>query len=142
MTESDASILAALIAATVALVIVIIRDVIIDHRRDQRQRRRDILDRKLSNAYGPLWLALGGEKGHFGNILSDRDAIKRIASNFHLFSPEIQDVITRHILLGNFDGRELQFTLQEQQTLLQITPAFKQKLKSELLQLQQEFLNA
>ena len=139
MTGSEATIFAAIISSSVAIFVVVARDLILEKVRDNKRRQREIIDRKLSHIYGPLWLAFGGEEGQFGNVLANKEILTVISNNFHLLSPELQDIFSRYILVGNWSSGEFQVIQSERKKILEISPILKNLLKSEITQLQAIF---
>jgi hypothetical protein len=138
-TAAEASLLAAIVGAVSALVVVLVKDVIIEGRKERRERRRILIEKKLTEIYSPLWIAFGGDDGQLGNIIGDKDVRDQISARFHLLGPELQDMLSRSLLLGRFERGEHRLTVSEMERLLQMTPAFKQALQKDLGELQKEF---
>jgi len=139
MPSDNSNIYAALIAAFVTLLVVFIRDVMLERYRSGIAQRREIIDRKLSQVYGPLWMAFGGEDGQLGNVLSNREMLSTLSLNFHLLSPEIQDILSRYVLSGKWVSGELHTTHAEKKAILEVSPALKRAIRSEIESIQKEF---
>ena len=141
-TPAEASVVAAFVGASAALLVVLVRDILIERHKERRKRKQELVDRKLAEIYSPLWVALGGTEGHLGNVLDDEELRARIGGNFHLLSPELQDILGRSLLIGSFKAGKLQMNHLDMQRVLELTPSFVQVLKTDLEKLQGEFSNA
>ena len=74
-------IIPALIGAGAAILVFIIKDVVLYELRE----KRDLLDRRLSQLYAPIFVALKGGTGALGNIfLSDEKIFEKFTENMHL----------------------------------------------------------
>ncbi len=141
ITPAEASLIAAFVGAFAALLVVIVRDVLIEGRKERHRRKRELVGRKLTEIYSPLWVAFGGKDGQLGNILIDKEFRTRIGAHFHLLSPELQDILGRSLLIGRRKGDRLEMNTHDMQRVLELTPAFVRILQADLEQLQREFSN-
>jgi hypothetical protein len=139
LTAAQASLIAAIVGAVSALVVVVVRDLIIERHKEYRERKRALVEKKLTEIYSPLWIAFGGDDGQLGNVLGDKKMRDQISARFHLLSPELQDLLSRSLLVGRFEKGEFSVTTSQMDRLLQTSPAFKQALKKDLERLQKEF---
>jgi hypothetical protein len=139
LNAAQASLIAAIVGAASALVVVIVKDLIIERHKDARDRRRALIEKKLTEIYSPLWIAFGGDEGQLGNIVGDKNIRDQIGARFHLLSREVQDILSRSLLVGHFEKGEYLVTTSQMERLLQMTPAFKEALRKDLDTLQQEF---
>lgn len=139
LTAAQASLLAAIVGAVSALVVVLVKDLIIERHKENRERRRALIEKKLTEIYSPLWIAFGGDDGQLGNIIGNKNVLDQISARFHLLSPELQDILSRSLLLGRFEKDEYLLTTSQMKRLLQMSPAFKEALRKDLEELQREF---
>jgi hypothetical protein len=91
LTQTTVALITAVISSAVAILVVVFRDVILDHRKETRRLRRELIDKKLTEIYSPLWVATAS--GVSPNFLDDETIRTRIEANFHLLSPEMQAII-------------------------------------------------
>ena len=139
LTAAQASLVAAIVGAVSALVVVLVKDLIIERNKEIRERRRELVEKKFTEIYSPLWIAFGGDEGQLGNIVGNKNLRDQISARFHLLSPELQDILSRSLLVGHFEKGEYLVTTSQMDRLLQMTPAFKQVLQKDLERLQKEF---
>jgi len=139
LTAAQASLLAAIVGAVSALVVVLVKDLIIERHKENRERRRALIEKKLTEIYSPLWIAFGGDDGQLGNIIGNKNVLDQISARFHLLSPELQDILSRSLLLGRFEKDEYLLTTSQMKRLLQMSLAFKEALRKDLEELQREF---
>jgi hypothetical protein len=122
-----------LIGALSALLLMIIRDLYIQGKKERRQERRSLLDRKLSELYVPLWIALGAGSNVLGNLLADDKAYERLMRNFHLLSPDLQGIATKYLQLGQGDSiRQRTLTFREIEVGVKLSKEFSRLLKDEI----------
>jgi len=62
----------ALVGALSALVVMFIRDVVVEERNHSKRYRRTLVEQKLSQVYGPLWIAFGGRVRTVGKCASPK----------------------------------------------------------------------
>jgi hypothetical protein len=139
LTVAQASLIAAIVGAVSALVVVVVRDLIIERHKEYRERKRALVEKKLTEIYSPLWIAFGGDDGQLGNVVGDKKMRDQISARFHLLSPELQDLLSRSLLVGRFEKGEFLVTTSQMDRLLQMSSAFKQALQKDLERLQKEF---
>jgi len=139
LTAAQASLVAAIVGAVSALIVVLVRDLVIERNKEYRQRKRALVEQKLTEIYSPLWIAFGGDDGQLGNVIGDKKMRDQISARFHLLSPELQDLLSRSLLVGRFEKGEFFVTTSQMDRLLDMSPAFKQALKKDLERLQKEF---
>jgi hypothetical protein len=139
LTAAQASLVAAIVGAVSALVVVLVKDLIIERHKDNRERRRALIEKKLTEIYSPLWIAFGGDDGQLGNIIGNKNVLDQISARFHLLSPELQDILSRSLLVGHFEKDVYLLTTSQMERLLQMSPAFKDALRKDLEKLQREF---
>lgn len=128
-----------LIGAIAALIVMILRDVVIENRRDRRRRRRTLVEQKLSHAYGPLWIAFGGDSGQLGNVLADKDARDRIGVIFHLLSADARRILGKSLRLGKFVRDRYEASLEEMEEIARLSTELKKILKKDMDELQHAF---
>jgi hypothetical protein len=139
LSQVDATLIAASIGASVSLALWILRDVLLEGRKERRRRRRELVERKLTEIYSPLWVAFGGRDGSLPNILNHREIRTQIGAHFHLLSPELQDILGRVLLLGRFQDGTLSYTVTDGERLIEANPPFVAALEADLKRLQEEF---
>lgn len=139
LTAAQASLVAAIVGAVSALVVVLVKDLIIERHKENRERRRALIEKKLTEIYSPLWIGFGGDDGQLGNIVSNKNLRDQVGARFYLLSPELQDILSRSLLVGHFEKGEYLVTTSQMDRLLKMTPAFKEALRKDLDKLQKEF---
>ena len=139
LTAAQASLMAAIVGSVSALVVVLVKDLILERQKEARERRRALVERKLSEIYSPLWVSFGGDDGQLGNIVGDQNMREQISARLHLLSPELQDILSRSLLVGHFENGKHLVTTSQMERLLQMSPGFKQALQTDLKKLQKEF---
>jgi hypothetical protein len=139
LTAAQASLVAAIVGAVSALAVVLVRDLVIERNKEYRQRKRAVVEQKLTEIYSPLWIAFGGDDGQLGNVIGDKKMRDQISARFHLLSPELQDILSRSLLLGHFEKDEFRATTSQMARLLDMSLSFKQTLRRDLEDLQKEF---
>jgi hypothetical protein len=142
ITPAQASLIAAFVGAFTALAVMLVRDLVLERAKERRRLRRELIDRKLTEIYSPLWVGLGGEDGYLGHVLRDQELRRRLSAHFHLLSPELQDIVSRHLLVGRFKDNEFHVTTSDMQHLIEASPAVKQLLKAEIDRLRRDYENA
>ena len=125
----DPTVLAALIGALSALAVVLVKDIILDSLRESRRSRQELLNRRLSQLYSPLWIGFGGEQGVLANVMMNEDARLRLAENYHLLSSELRSIVDEALLLVRRKGDKWEANVTDMERLLELTPEFKRFLK-------------
>jgi hypothetical protein len=123
LTAAQASLIAAIVGSVSALVVVLIKDLILERQKEARERRRALIERKLSEIYSPLWVSFGSDDGQLGSIVADRNMRDQISARFHLLSPELHDILSRSLLVGHFENGKYLVTTSQMERLLQMSPA-------------------
>lgn len=130
---------ASLVGAIAALLAMYLREVVIENRRDRRRRKRALVEQKLSHAYGPLWIAFGGDSGQLGNVLGDKESRTRIGASFHLFSAAARRILGQSLLLGKFVGDRYEARLNELEEIARLSAKLKKILEKDMDELQHAF---
>jgi len=104
---------AAIIGALSALLVTLIKDVILEQIRRKRESRKALIDRKLTQLYSPLWVALSGGPNALGHMLADDFVYERLTANFHLLSEPLKTLIEEFMQLGKGDVRNRQYSPKE-----------------------------
>lgn len=128
---------ASLVGAVSALLIVLVKDVILDGLRERRRERRQLLDRRLTQLYAPLWVATHGGGQMVTEIIVDREINTKLASNFHLLSPRLQALVTELFSLVDKKGRG---KLPDAERVLQLHREFTTELASEIEKLRAAYV--
>jgi len=100
--ESIKIVIPAVIGAFVAIIVFILKDIILYWYRTNKQRKMDILDRKLAELYGPLFIAMYAGEGMIGNIFSDNATYEKLITNMHLLSPKLFILIKEYLVEFNY----------------------------------------
>ncbi len=133
---------AAIIGAVSALAVTLIKDVIIDGLRRSKESKKALIDRKLTELYSPLWVALGGGANRLVHILTDDLAYRQLTANFHLLSQELRGLIQEFMKLGSgSDVRHPEFTLDDQKKMIQLQNKLYPLLEGEIDALRNKYLN-
>ena len=128
-------IIPALIGAGAAILVFIIKDVFLYELRE----KRDLLDRRLSQLYAPIFVALKGGTGMLGNIfLSDENIFDKFTANMHLLSPALYDIAQEYLQLGK-DVRAETLPLNEQKRAIELSKKFNEIFLEEFKNLREEY---
>lgn len=137
-TQDSRVILPALIGAASALLVVFLKDLLLTELRDRRTRKRELLDRRLSQLYGPLLVAMKGGEGTLGNLYLDDRIFERFITNLHLLSPELQDIAQDYMKLGK-EVRASQLGFSEMPAAIRLAKRFNELLLKETVELREQF---
>jgi hypothetical protein len=129
----------AIIGALSALIVTLVKDVIIDQIRRSRESRKALIDRRLTELYSPLWVALGGGANSLGQILSDDFVYGKLVTNFHLLSKRLRELIEQFLKLGTGDVRGPRLGLNEMKTSIELQKEIVSVLASEMRDLRAEY---
>jgi hypothetical protein len=134
------NVIAAIIGAVSALLVTLIKDVILDQIRGARESRKALIDRKLTELYSPLWVALGGGANTLTHILSDDLAYSKLTANFHLLSEPLKTKVEEFMKLGRGpDVRSPQMTSEEIRRSLDLHKEIIPILESEMRELRSQY---
>jgi len=89
-TEAGKVIIPALIGAFTAIIVIFIKDIVLHELRESKKRKNELLDRKLSQVYGPLYMITVTGQNTITSIYSDDKVFEKLISNLHLLSPNLQ----------------------------------------------------
>lgn len=131
-TDSGKVIIPALIGAITAILVIFIKDILLHEIREHRKRKNDLLDRKLSELYGPLYMIAVTGQNTITTILSDDKVFEKLISNLHLLSPNLQKLLNEYNALGKGDYRNPQFVPQNGKKALEISEQFTKQLEKEM----------
>jgi hypothetical protein len=132
-------ILPAIIGAGSAIVVLVIKDIVLYEIRERRSEKRKLLDRRLSQLYAPIFIALKGGEGMLGNIfLADERIFEKFTENMHLLSPELYDIAQQYMKLGK-DVKSETLLLSEQKIALELSKQFNETFLSEFERLREEY---
>jgi hypothetical protein len=130
--------LPSLIGVISALLVVFIKGLIVDARVQRSRERREILNRRLTELYTPLWTGIAGKEDTIKYIIEDEQLRSLVKKNFHLLSPTLQEILEQFISIGK-DNRLGLYTAAELRAILDLTPKFKEVLRKEFRHLSEEF---
>lgn len=131
---------AAIIGAVAALTVTLIKDVIVDGIRRSSASKKALLDRKLTELYSPLWVALGGGANALTQMLSDDFAYAKLTANFHLLSKPLKTRIEQFMKLGRGpDVRNPQMNPGEMKTSMDLQEEIVRILESEINELRGQY---
>lgn len=131
---------AAIIGAAAALLVTLIKDVILDQIRRSRESKKTLIDRKLTELYSPLWVALGGGANALTNILSDDFTYAKLTANFHLLSELLRTKIQEFMKLGGGpDVRRPQMGIDDMKRSMELHQEIIPILESEISELRHQY---
>lgn len=131
-------IIPAIIGAVGAIVVFVVKDLILYELRERKNRRLQILDRRLSQLYGPLIVALKGGEGMLSNIFHEDMIFEKFMLNLHLLSPELKNIAHEYIKLGR-DVRIDEMGIEEKGKAIELSKRFNNILIRESQDLQGQF---
>lgn len=132
-------VLAAIIGATSALIVALVKDIVLDNIRLSRESKKALIDRKLTELYSPIWVALGGGANVLGQILSDDFAYTKLTANFHLLSDPLKARMEEFMTLGRGDVRHPQLNSSEMKRSMELKDEIVGILESEMKQLRDQY---
>ncbi len=131
---------AAIIGAVSALLVTFIKDVVLDQIRRSRESKKALIDRKLTELYSPLWVAIGGGANTILQILSDDLAYAKLTANFHLLSEPLKIIIQALMKLGSGpDVRNPRMSADEQTKAIELQKEFVPLLDLEIKKLRSQY---
>ena len=137
--EITTIILPAVIGAGSAILVFVIKDIVLYEIREKRALKRKLLDRRLTELYTPIFIALKGGEGMLGNIfLEDERIFEKFTKNMHLLSPELYGIVQRYMKLGR-DVRSETLTVSEQKIAIDLSKQFNETFLSEFERLREEY---
>ena len=137
LSQTNATIIAALIGSVVATLTIVMRDVILEQRKEKRRFRRELIEKRLTDIYFPLWVASSAGKS---TILSDEASRTQVAAHFHLLSPEMQNSVNKILRMGKVtESGGVTSTSEEGKQYLDTLPELFAILERDIRELQQEF---
>jgi len=140
-SQTNLVVLPALIGAGSAVITFLIKDIILYEIREARQRRRELLDRKLSKLYGPIYIAMRAGEGMISNILTEQRTFEAFTANFHLLHPDLQELASEFIRLIRGDLRKPGFTSDDEaKTAVALSKRFSTRLGEEMTFLRDQYL--
>lgn len=125
----------ALIGAFVAIITFLIKDIFLQ----KRKERRDLIDRKLSELYGPLYTVCVMGQSTIATFLMDDKIYEKLISNLHLLSPQLQELLNKYNSLGSGNFRNPQFTTTAGREALEISRLFTERLEHELEEMRKAY---
>jgi len=131
----------AIIGAVSAIIIMIIKDLIFYNIRERKKNRLELLDRRLTNIYSPLYLVCVSANNMITTFVKDDVIYEKLNSNMHLLSPELSNLLNEHFKLCHGDFRNPQMDIQEQRKAIDISDKFIKQVKKETELLRAEYLN-
>lgn len=138
-TEAGKVIIPALIGAITAIIIIVIKDIILYELREHKRRKNELLDRKLSQVYGPLYMITVTGQNTISSILSDDKVFDKLISHLHLLSPKLQKLLNDYNALGNGDYRNPQFVPAKGKKAIKISEQFSKQLEEEMTILRKSY---
>ena len=118
----------------------LIKDVILDQTRRSKESRKALIDRKLTELYSPLWVALGGGANTLTHILSDDLAYAKLTANFHLLSEQLKAKVEDFMKLGSGpDVRHPQMGPSDMEKSMELHKEIIPILKSEIEELRSQY---
>lgn len=131
---------AAIIGAVSALLVTLIKDVILDQIRRSRESKKALIDRKLTELYSPLWVALGGGANTLTQILSDDLAYSKLTANFHLLSEQLKTKVEEFMKLGSgTDVRNPRMDVSDMKRSMELQEEIIPILESEMRELRSQY---
>lgn len=123
----------------VAVLVFLLRDIIVYEIRSRRDQKCQLLDRRLSKLYAPVFLALKGGTGGLTNIYSDELLYQKFVENMHLLSPELHALVKEFVTFGG-SVRPAEFTVHEQKRILDLSNQFSELFVAEFEALRGEYM--
>lgn len=138
-TETMKVVLPALIGAGSAIIVFFVKDIILYELRERRVQKLNLLDRRLSQLYAPIFVALKGGEGMLGNIFVDDDKIfEKFTENMHLLGPELYDLAQQYMTLGRTVRADI-MNVTEQRQAIDLSRRFNEVFLSEFERLREEY---
>ncbi len=131
-TEAGKVIIPALIGAFTAIIVIFIKDIVLHELRESKKRKNELLDRKLSQVYGPLYMIAVTGQNTITSILSDDKVFEKLISNLHLLSPNLQKLLNDYNALSSGDYRNPQFIPAKGLKAIEISKQFATQLEKEM----------
>ena len=131
-TEAGKVIIPAIIGAVTAIIAILIKDIVLHELRERKRRKNELLDRKLSEVYGPLYMITVTGQNTISSILADDKVFEKLISNLHLLSPELQKLLNDYNALGKGDYRNPQFVPAKAKEAIEISNQFATQLEKEM----------
>lgn len=125
----------ALIGAVAAIVSILIKDFYLERKRE----RRELIDKKLSNLYGPLYMVSVTGGSTIATFLSDDLIFEKLITNMHLLSSELNKLLNEYNELGRGDYRNPQFSGKDGRIAVEISVKFSRQLESEFNELRNKY---
>lgn len=138
-TETGIIVLPAAIGASIAILTILIKDIFLHEIRRRRMDKRALVDRKLTQLYGPLYMVCVTGKSTISSVLMDDAIYEKLISNLHLLSPELQKLLNEFGDLGTGDFRNPQFSPERMKKALEISNQFTNRLDKEMSALREAY---
>lgn len=138
--EHPEKIIAAGIGALVAVSIFIVKDIIIYWIRESKKKKKALIDRKLTNIYGPLYSVCVTGQNTIATFMADDNLFEKYTTNSHLLSDELINYLTEYHKLGRGDLRNLTFNAGgDNMKALDISVKFSKQLSKEFKELRKKY---
>jgi len=138
-TDAGTVIIPALIGAFTAIFIIFLKDILLQELRERRKNKQELLDRKLSQLYSPLYMITVTGQNTITSILTDDKVFEKLITNLHLLSPELQELLNEHNALGSGDYRNPNFRGENSIKAIEISEQFASRLEEEMHSLRKAY---
>jgi hypothetical protein len=131
-TETAKIVVPAVIGALTAIITILIKDIILYEIRERKKERKALVDRKLTQLYGPIYFVCVTGESSITSLLQDDSIYEKLIGNLHLLSPELQKLLNEYNSLGRGSYRDPQFSLENRKKALEISSQFSKRLEHEM----------
>ena len=131
-TEPGKIVVPAVIGALTAIITMVIKDIILYEIRERKKERKALVDRKLSQLYGPLYMVCVTGQSTISTFLMDDSIYEKLICNLHLLSPELQKLLNYHNSLGGGNFRNPQFSPENMKKSIETSEQFSKRLEQEM----------
>lgn len=138
-TETGKAAISAMIGAFVAIFSILIKDFILYEFRERRKEKKALIDRKLTQLYGPIYMVCVTGESSISRLLSNDDIYNKLIPNMHLLSPKLQHLFNKYNRLGTGDFRCPQFKKENKVEAAEISKEFASILEKEMYELRKYY---
>jgi len=133
-------IIPAAIGAIGAILTLVIKDILLVEIRERREKRQQLLDRQLSQLYGPIHIAMHAGEGMISNIFQDDDTFNKFVTNLHLLSPDLRSIAEEYIRLSEGgDVRRPNIKHSDMKKAIELSKQFCEILGKEITNLRDQY---